>query len=343
MAGEVIQMKKIAIMLLAAAIVMTGCSGVEPAEDTEGQALAEQFETPSNFSAAKTLDGEIIFYPAYNDDYKTGNNEKFDFWFDIPVEWKAVDESEDGSEYRILGSSEKVRIRIFGILEDDAGEDYYNKLAGSSGVISDYIFRDRWIGKRIDISPNETYYIREDGDSYMVLHVDAAADPAWLVKNSEIIDYIAMSARTTRESHGKESNEVSSIDPGDLKLGDIDITMTYDELIAAMGQEPSDVIEEKYEGMTTKTLFFPDDTQVYIVNDSVFTVNVTSSDYATPRGLKPGDSEEKILELYGEPNNKEDGVWGYYINGYELFTVVVVDGVVDQIQIEQGAWSAEVF
>jgi hypothetical protein len=336
-------MRTVAILFLAAAILLTGCSRGDTSEADEGSLLAEQLSAPSNDSAAKNLDGEIIFYPSYDDNYKTANNEMFDFWFDIPVEWNAVDESEDGSEYRIIGSSDKVRIRIFGILADEAGEDYYDKLAGSSGVVSDFIFRDSWIGKKIEVSPNETYYVRVDGDSYMVLHVDASEDPAWLEGNRETIEYIAMSARTTRESHGKESSEASAIDPGDLKLGDIDINMSYSELIAAMGQEPLDVVEEDYEGMSTKTLFFPDDTQVYIVNDTVYTVNVTSPDYATPRGLRPGDSEERILELYGEPNKKEDGVWGYYIDGYELFTVVVKDGIVDQIQIEQGAWSSEVF
>lgn len=336
-------MKIIAILLLAAAVLLTGCSREDLTEDDEGMAFAEQLSTPSNISAAKNMDGEIIFYPAYDDDYKTGNNEMFDFWFDIPVDWNAVDNSADGSEYHIIDSSDKVKIRIFGIYTDEAGEDYCNELAGKNGVISDFIFRDSWIGKKVEVSPNEMYFVRLDGDSYMVLHVDASADPAWLDKNREIIEHIAMSARTARESHGKESGEVSSIDPSDLKLGNIDINMSYEDLLAAIGQEPVDVIEEQYEGMSTITLFFPDDTQVYVVNDAVFTVNVTSPNYATPRGLKPGDGEEKILELYGEPNKKEDGVWGYYINGYELFTVVIVDGVVEQIQIEQGAWSSEVF
>ncbi|NLK85876.1 MAG: hypothetical protein GX279_00080 [Clostridiaceae bacterium] len=336
-------MKTIAILFLVAAMLLTGCSREDLTEDVEGKAFAEQLSTPSNDSAAKNLEGEILFYPTHDADYKTGNNEMFDFWFDIPVDWNAVDKSADGSEYHIIASSDKVHIRIFGILTEEAGEDYYSRLAGTNGEASEFIFRDSWIGKMIEVSSNETYYVREDGDSYLVLHVDTSEDPAWLKGNRETIDHIAMSARTTRESHGKDSNETSSIDPDDLQVGDIDIDMSYGELIAAIGQEPLDVIEEQYDGMSTKTLFFPDDTQVYIVNDVVFTVNVTSPDYATPRGLKPGDSQERVLELYGEPDKNEDGVWGYCINGYELFIVVVEDGFVDQIQIEQGAWSTEVF
>ncbi len=336
-------MKTIIIILIASAILLTGCASDNLIEDTEGEAFVEQLDTPSNDSAAKNLEGEIIFYPAYDECYKTGNNEMFDFWFDIPVEWKAVDESVNGSEYTILSNSDKVQLKIFGIMEDETGEDYYKKLAGQSGRITDFIYRDAWIGKKIEVSQNETYYVRVDGDSYMVFHVDASKDPAWLTNNMETINTIAMSARTARESHGKENNENSSIDPGDLKLGDIDIDMSFEDLIAAIGQEPEDVFEEEYDGMSTKTVFFPDDTQVYVVNDIVFTVNVTSPNYLTPRGLKTGDREEKILELYGEPNKKEDGVWGYNINGYELFTVVTEDGVVTQIQIEQGAWAHEVF
>ncbi len=335
-------MKIIMIAIFAMALLLTGCSQ-NTTEDPEGGAFIEQLSNPSNDSSSKNLDGEIIFYPTYSTDYKTGNNEMFDFWFDIPVDWNAIDESEDGSEYYIICDNEKAIIRIFGILMDEAGDDYCNKLAGKSGTISEFIFCDGWIGNVIDVTPNVRYFVRVDGDSYMVLQVDLSADPAWLLRNEEKVNYIASSARTTRQSIGKNADDGSSITPDDLWLGDIDIDMTYEELLAVVGQEPLDVIEEQYEGMNTKTLFFPDDTQVYVVNDVVYTVNVTSSDYETPRGLKPGDREDRVTELYGEPNKKDEGVWGYNINGYELFTVVVDEGLVTQIQIEQGVWATEVY
>ncbi len=336
-------MKKVIMLIFVASILFTGCTQGSTTDDAEGAAFAEQLSGPSNGSAAKDLEGEVLFYPTYNEDYKTGNNFMYDFWFDIPVSWNAVDESEDGSEYSILCDNDKVQIKIFGVLIDGAEEDYYNELAGESGTISEFIYRDSWIGKKVEISPNEVYFVRVDGDSYIVMHVDSSEAPEWMVRNEEIVNYIAMSARTSRESMGKDNEGDSSITTSDLKLGKINVSMSYEELLEAMEQEPSDVIEEQYEGMSTKTLFFPDETQVYVVNDTVYTVNVTSPNYQTPRGLRTGDSEDRIAELYGEPNKQENGIWGYNINGYELFTAVAENGVVTQIQIEQGSWSSEVF
>ena len=95
--------------------------------------------------------------------------------------------------------------------------------------------------------------------------------------------------------------------------------------------------------MKAEMLYFPDDTQVYVVNGIVHIVNVVDPRYETPRGLKPGDSEERVIELYGEPDNKDEGIWGYCIDGYELMTIVIYDGTVSQIQIEHGVWETDVF
>ncbi|GEM_PF-733819 len=334
----------LAVLILSVA-VLTGCASENEAEDTEGAAFTEELSSPTNASASKDIKGDIIFYPAFEDGYKTCNNEKFDFWFDVPVEWSVTDRSEDGSEYYILPKDSKIDMRIYGEMIDEnvPADEYYKTLAGKDGIISDYVYRDSWMGKKIEVSANETYYVRIDGDSYLILHVNAANDPEWKRQNGDIIDYVAMSARTTRESLGTMPDEVSSITPDDLKLGDIEAGITYEKLLEIMGQEPVDVAEEAYEGMITKMVYFPDDTQVYVVNDIVFTVNVTDPGYTTPRGLKTGDSEERILELYGEPNTKSDGIWGYNIDGYELLTLVVTDGIVTQIQIEHGVWDIEVF
>ncbi len=330
-------------MLFLTAVMLTGCTSDNEDKNVDNAAFAEDPAVSTNASAAKDFEGKVIFYPTLDEKYKTCNNEMFNFWFDIPVEWNAVDRTEDGSEYYILPGNYKIDMKIYGVIIDETQNDFYENLATKNGEISDFIFRDGWIGKKIKVSENEVYYVRIDGDSYIVFYVNTEEVPEWKTKNEEIINHIAESARTTRESIGRITDDNSTISPDDLKLGEISVGMTYERLLFVIGQEPVDLVEEEYEGMKTKMVYFADDTQVYVVNDIVYTVNVIDPGYLTPRGLKIGDDEERILELYGEPNKKEDGIWGYNINGYELFTVVVTDGLVSQIQIEQGVWSAEVF
>lgn len=332
-------MKNLILLIFLAAILLSGCSSKsEPVGGSGTEAAAAGIDsTASNnkASASKTQEGEIKFYPTYDVNYKTGSNEMFDFWFDIPNEWKAVDQSEDGSEYQILSGNEKIEIKIYGVLANGPEEDFYASLQGNSGTISDFLYRDGWVGKQINISGTDTYYVRVDGDSYMILHVNSKGDNEWMTQNAEKLSYMAMSARTTRESYGVGMEDKNVITLDDLQLGKIKLDMSYEVLMKAMQQEPEKEAKDEYEGLEAKTLFFADNTQIYLVDNLVYSINVTSPAYPTPRGLKAGDSVERLIELYGEPANKEDeSHWGYTYDGYELFTVVIKDGKVIEMQID---------
>jgi len=332
-------MKRFIFVLFAITLLFSGCSqNASNGNGTEATAVTE--EPGTNASASKTLSGEIKFYPTFDENYKTAHNEMFDFWFDIPVSWSAIDKTEDGSAYNILTGNDKVEISIHGILITEENEDeerFYASLAGKNGTVSEFMFRDGWIGTQIIISDTEEYYLRVDGDSYLGIYINADKDPGWKAENHERLMYFVQSARTTKESYGKYFDEENTITPEELQLGNISTGITYDELLKAMGQDPEEEAVDEYDGIVAKTLFFADGTQVFVVDNIVHTINVTSPEYETPKGLKTGDSEQRLLELYGEPSSKEDGVWGYNYNGYEIFTVVVEDGIVTQIQIDYGA------
>ena len=337
-------MRKLILLFLIMSLLLAGCSpvpGLKGASDATGTAAVG--DSGANAGVSNTFDSEIRFYPTYNPDYKTANNEIFDFWFDIPSDWKAEDISKDGSAYDILPGNENVKIKIFGKMKDGPEDAYYATLAGNGGSVEDFSYRDGWVGKQINVSENETYYVRVDGDSYLVLHIDAKGDPEWKNANEDTIYYIAESARTTREGFGLGLTDENRITPDDLQLGKIKLDMSYDELIVAVGQKPEQEEADEHAGINAKTLFFADSTQVYMVDNAVFSVNITSSDYITPRGLKTGDSESRLKELYGEPSSSENGVLGYCYNGYDLFTVVIENGKVSQIQIDKGSWGKEVY
>ena len=346
-------MKKIIILIFSLVILTTGCSSKPAVTDstmyvtteasadnsatTDSNADTSSESTASNDkdSASKTLEGEIKFYPTYDANYKTGSNEIFDFWFDIPTDWQAVDQSENGYEYRILSDNENIEIKMYGAFVKEDEDQFYVSLSGSNGTISEFTYRDGWIGKKINVSDYETYYVRVDGDSYMILHVNSKSDREWMTQNEEKINYIAMSARTTRESYGSGMEDENAITLNDLQLGQIKLEMTYDELLKVMGQKPEKEEKDDYVGMDAKTLFFADNTQIYMVDNAIYAINVTSPEYPTPRGLKTGDSVAKLKELYGEPANKEDeNHWGYTYDGYELFTVAIENNKVVEIQID---------
>jgi len=339
-------MKKFILILAVIVMLFAACSSDKENGSGTETSVADSTEQQTNASASKTLDGEIRFYPTFDENYKTGHNEMFDFWFDIPVEWNAVDQTEDGSAYNILPGNDRVDIRIYGVLINGENEDadkFYTSLAGSRGTVSEFIFRDGWVGTQIKVSDTEEYYLRLDGDSYLILHINAGKDPGWMAANKEKLQYVALSARTAQEIFGRSGGDENTITPKDLKLGSITVGMSYNELLKTMGREPEDEVLEEFEGLTLRTLYFADETQVYVVDNTVYTVNVTSPYYETPRGLKTGDGEDRLLELYGEPSSKDGGIWGYYYNGYELFTAVVENGIVTQIQIDYGSGETTIY
>ena len=334
-------MKKIFIILmLVVTMVLSSCSSVASDKNNNGGNRANgsnesNLEGISNGSTSKTLDGKIKFYPTYDSDYKTANNDVCGFWFDIPKEWNADDLSEDGSEFTILTGRENIVIKIYGVMKNESDDEFYKSLAGKNGKITDFTYRDGWIGKEIEISEGERYYVRVDGDSYIVFYFNINGDTEWFNENKDKINYIAMSARTARKSYGSGLDEKKYITPDDLQLGEIKLGITVDELNKIMNIKPVKEEKEEYEGLVAKTLFYPDDTQIYVVDDVVYSINVTSPNYETPRGLKVGDSTEKVRELYGEPANiNEDGYWGYCYDGYELFTLRVKNGKVAEIQVD---------
>jgi hypothetical protein len=163
------------------------------------------------------------------------------------------------------------------------------------------------------------------------MYVNYSTQEEWFEKNGEEIEKVAISIRTKRDVSQAEGE--NKIEPDDLKLGLCSVNMPYSDFSKFMKEAPLSDEADKVGG---RLLIYPDGTEIYLFDDRIVSMNVVSSGYETPRGLKVGDSAERILELYGEPDNKheEDGVWGYNINGLELLTIVVSDGKVAQIQID---------
>ncbi len=342
-------MKKIMIIsfILIFMFTISGCSSVPVSSETSTGSLQEETgqgavaDTQNNQGTvdssgqASDNQAEGTFEPKYvtsaKAGYQTAYNSKSDFWFDIPENWKAKAKVEDSDGFYIITDAAEMDIRVYGVIKTtENDEDYYNSLSGSNGKISDFVFEDGMTGKIIEDGSGTVYFIRADGDSYICLYADFKNDQAWYENNSEIIKTVAMSLRTKRDDTLIAGESKISLD--DLALGLFSIDMPYADLKKFIVSEP---IKDESDQAGGRTLFYEDGTEIFLFEDSIYSMNVISSEYETPRGLKAGDSSAKVLELYGEPDNiTEDGIWGYNLEGYELLTIVISDDKVTQIQID---------
>ncbi|TES92876.1 MAG: hypothetical protein E3J87_03745 [Candidatus Cloacimonadota bacterium] len=139
-----------------------------------------------------TTDAEAEYFPIENSEYKTVANARFNFWFDLPKTWKAIDKSATGDGYFIITDNEKVDIRIYGSNKVLPDEDYYESLTKDRGQIQDFEFRDGTKGKRI-ICKDILYFIRHEEDKRISFYIKADED--WYRKNKDILTHIAKSIR----------------------------------------------------------------------------------------------------------------------------------------------------
>jgi len=148
------------------------------------------------------------------------------------------------------------------------------------------------------------------------------------------------------ESTGQESEQSSSDQSSeekaepeplsmedDLKLGELQVDMTKQTLEELIKAKLTDSKSDNSLGFKSETLIYDDGTEIQLVDDKIYSISVTSPDYPTPRGLRVGDTAEKVKELYGEPTAiEEDGLWIYSSRGYDLFYITIKDNTVAAIK-----------
>jgi len=154
---------------------------------------------------------------------------------------------------------------------------------------------------------------------------------------------------TENESIGHESKQWTSIQPseekdepeplaldGDLKLGELQVDMPKKSVEQFIKAKLLDSKSDNSYGFESETLIYDDGTEIHLVDGKIYSISVAAPDYPTPRGLRVGDSAEKVKELYGEPDAiEEDGLWLYSARGYDLFFVTIKDSIVITIKVSQ--------
>ncbi|MHB8963128.1 MAG: hypothetical protein ACYC5K_08240 [Saccharofermentanales bacterium] len=139
------------------------------------------------------------------------------------------------------------------------------------------------------------------------------------------------------DSQAASDPVIDVIRENDLIIGGIALTITQDEFLLIMTSEPVEKRINKDEYLDfTETTYIYDGIEVLFIDDACYSVVVTGSGYETLRGLAVGDSEERVLQLYGAPATEIENHWGYNYEGgadYEVFSVTITDGKVSEIKV----------
>lgn len=129
---------------------------------------------------------EANYHPATSPRYKQLGSPRFNFWLDIPVDWRAFDRSATGDGYFLEVGNASVDARAYGSYMDDPGRHPERKR---------FVFADGSQGWR-ETTPDHTSYIRPEGDRFLYFYVQAPA--AWMKQNADAIAHVAASLRPGR-------------------------------------------------------------------------------------------------------------------------------------------------
>ena len=134
------------------------------------------------------------------------------------------------------------------------------------------------------------------------------------------------------------SNNKLLISDSDYSIGDFDLLMTVNEAAKHFPSKPlTDTKKEYYGFLTEETMTFDSLTLVFSREDdtpyALSSVETTSPNYVTPRGLRVGDDVAKLFKLYGVPLRVENNEWTFGDRDSEHLSVTVVGGSTKKIYL----------
>lgn len=218
-------MKRIMLsgIILVFVFSMLGCTSnkkptVSTSEDVSPNSQSSKTQEPAAIEPTTGLEAtsdngeeQAEYFSTDNPDYKTIGNARFNFWIDIPNDWKAFDSSANGDGYFIVSDNNLIDIRVYGGLLINGSDDYLKVLKDNDGEISDFTFRDGTNGIEVVKSTSETEFTCLLKDRYISLYVNYGADKAWLEKNKDIVMYIAKSLRSGLKSENQQEELIDEV------------------------------------------------------------------------------------------------------------------------------------
>jgi len=128
----------------------------------------------------------------------------------------------------------------------------------------------------------------------------------------------------------------------DYSIGDFDLIMPLKDARKYFPSKPlSEITKNKdaeYGGFPTKRITFDSITLFFVQIGKgepfdLSDITITGKEYVTPRGLRVGDSAEKLYELYGVPIevSKNEWIFATETGDYQVFHAIVVNGAVQKM------------
>lgn len=132
-----------------------------------------------------------------------------------------------------------------------------------------------------------------------------------------------------------KKDEVKPIQDDELWLANINLGISLAEFKKIHPQKPNSIKEGEDEEFQEITYSYKDGLEVYIVENSVYSIKTSNPNYPTKRGLKVGDTQDKLVKLYGQPLYKDGDIWQYNIHDedYIVFYVTVKNGIITDFEV----------
>ena len=164
---------------------------------TKANEIADSIATDSTLSLNKESQ-EAVYRPASLGRFKTAFNQTYNFAFELPKEWRAIDASTIGDGYYLFTGKKFTDIRIYGERITPANE---NKLAEVDSTefnkIEKFTFDDGVKGLKLS---GRTYrmYIKDNGKTRISFYIKARK--SWITKNEIYLEHIAQSIHQIHKS-----------------------------------------------------------------------------------------------------------------------------------------------
>jgi len=198
--------KILSILISARIITLVSCNN-QPAKNAASQSkdqsvskageIADSIATDSTLTINKDSQ-EAVYRTATLNRFKTAFNQRYNFAFELPKEWRAIDASTIGDGYYIFTGKKFTDIRIYGERITPENE---NKLAEVDSTdfnkIEKFIFDDGIKGLKLS---GRTYrmYIKDDGKFRISFYVRARKN--WIKQNEVYLDHMAKTIHQIRKT-----------------------------------------------------------------------------------------------------------------------------------------------
>ena len=164
---------------------------------TKANEIADSIATDSTLIINKESQ-EAVYRPASLSRFKTAFNQTYNFAFELPKEWRAIDASTIGDGYYIFTGKKFTDIRIYGERITPENE---NKLAEVDSTdfnkIEKFTFNDGVKGLKLS---GRIYrmYIKDNGKIRISFYVRARKN--WITQNEIYLEHMAQSIHQIRKS-----------------------------------------------------------------------------------------------------------------------------------------------